>query len=145
MIIQKGNYLTLKQFGEHLGGISSREILRAISEDRLIGSIRLDENVLIIPKDAVLITKESKKRKAQGCSEWIRGEKIDKPEPKQKVPDNALDRRQMCRSLKISERKIEELEKKGLPYTCKITRHYYSAVDVWKWYLSYRNSQEEKI
>ena len=74
MYIPKGQYLTLKEYCIHLGGITPGTVKKAIRDGRLKGSVQIDSRTIIIPTDAILFNKSIKNGKYMGVTAWLRGE-----------------------------------------------------------------------
>lgn len=73
MYIPRGNYLTLKEFCLHLGGVLPATVKKAIRDGRLKGSVQIDKNTIIVPRDAILFSKAIKNGKYIGLTQWIKG------------------------------------------------------------------------
>lgn len=80
MYIPRGTYLTLTEYCLHLGGITKATVKKAIKDGRLKGSIQIDKNTIIIPKDAILFNKSVKNGKYIGLTQWLRGNIEDQNE-----------------------------------------------------------------
>ena len=80
MYIPKGRYLTLEQFRLKIGGVAKSTVLKAIKQDRLKGTIRLDEKTILIPEDAILVDGRIKHGRYIGMGAWLRGNEEDQGE-----------------------------------------------------------------